>query len=408
MAAKSPNRATSNPLVWPFVMAFAASCLLFWWLQSILLHWWLGMDAPIQSRIIWISVGALATFVLGYFLPAPRFSRFSLRTDVLDRCEDFAYKSLLILTVPAFVVAAQFAIYRSGVPYNEGHGPSLLTQAVLYIYLFFGLLYVGAVSDHRQGNKKLLLVIALTIAPRLMISLHWGRFFAAQAIVPILFIAMARRWITFSPKRVAQLLLVALFILFVPALTRGDSMFGLDDRGNPQIVNYFGYMNSLGFFQDDMDLSYPCPPLLLSLTVKVIPYSLLGVCTISVGDQANLPATTEQLLTKKYTDDIMAGVGSNYMLELYLTGGLTAVYVGSVILGFTCRSFITLIGSRSIYAGIWAECLSRALFAPRGNFGFIYERIPSLVLATLGIVFLSWSFSKLNQPAMASPSHSFR
>lgn len=383
-------------------MAFAGSCVLFWWLQSILLHWWLDMDVPIQPKIIWISIGALATFVLGYLLPTPQFSRFSLRDDVLDRCEQFSYKCLLILAAPAFLVAAQFAIYRSGVPYNEGHGPSLLTQAILYIYLFFGLLYVGAVSDSRRGSKRLLLVIALTIAPRLLISLHWGRFFAAQAIVPILFIAMARRWITFSPKRIAQLSLVALFILFVPALTRGDSILGLDDYGTPQIVNYFGYMNSLGFFQDDMDLSYKCPPLLLSLTVKVVPYSLLGVCTIDVGDQRNLPATMEQLLTRKYTNDIMAGVGSNYILELYLTGGMTAIFVGSIILGFTCRTFIALISSRSIYAGIWAECLSRALFAPRGNFGFVFERIPSLVAATFAVVFLSWCFSRMNRPAIGT------
>ncbi len=236
-------------------MAFVGSCVLFWWLQSILLHWWLGMDAPIQAKFIWISIGALATFMLGYLLPTPQLSRFSLRDDVVDRCEQFAYKSVLILTVPAFLVAIQFAVYRSGVHYNEGHGPSLFQQAILYIYLFVGLLYVGAVSDSRRDRKKLLLVIALTIAPRLLISLHWGRFFAAQAIVPIVFIAMARGWIRFSLKRIVQLSLVALFIVFVPALTRGDTIFGPDEQGNPQIVSYFGYMNSLGFFQDDLDIS---------------------------------------------------------------------------------------------------------------------------------------------------------
>lgn len=406
MLHASSSRARNNPLVWSFVVAFAGSCLLFWWLQSILLHWWLGMDAPIQPKFIWISIGALATFVLGYLLPTPQFSRFSLRNDVVDRCERFAYKCVLIFTVPAFFVAVQFAAYRFGVPYNEGHGPSLLQQAILYIYLFFGLLYVGAVSDSRRDSKKLLLVIALTIAPRLLISLHWGRFFAAQAIVPILFIAIARRWIKVGWKRLVQLSLIGLFILFVPALTRGDTVFGLDEQGNPQIVSYFGYMNSLGFFQDNTDLSYPCPPLLVSLTAKVIPYSLLRVCTIEVGDQANLPATTEQLLTREYSNDIMAGTGSNYMLELYLTGGLTLVLIGSVIFGFTSRTFVGLISGRSIYAGIWAECLTRSLLGPRGNLGYVYERTPGLVLATLGVVFLSWSFSKMSQPALATIGHS--
>jgi oligosaccharide repeat unit polymerase len=397
---RASERARNNPLVWPLVMAFTGSCVLFWWLQSILLHWWLGLDIPIEPKFIWVSIGALANFVIGYLLPTPSFSHFSLSDAVLDRCEQFAYKCVLIFFAPALFVAAQFAVYRSGIHYNEGHGPSLLTQAILYTYLFFGLLYVGAVRDNRRSNWKLLLVVTLTIAPRLLISLHWGRFFAAQAIVPILFIAIARRWIRFTWKRLIQLSVVALFIVFVPALTRGDTIFGQDEQGYPQIVNYFGYMNSLGLFQEGIDLSYPCPPLLLSLTAKVIPYSSLGVCTIDVGNQTNLPATMEQLLTREYTDDVMAGVGSNYMLELYLTGGLAAVFIGSVIFGFISRTFVGLISCRSIYAGIWAECLTRSLFAPRGNLGYVYERIPSLVLATLAVVLVSWSFSKLSQPAL--------
>ena len=383
-------------------MAFAGSCVLFWWLQSMLLHWWLGLAPLIQPWFIWVSIGALATFVAGYFLPTPQFAAATTRHAVLDRCERFSYRCVLLFAVPALLVAAQFAIYRSGVHYNEGHGPALVQQAVLYVYLFFGLLYVGAVRDDRKSNNKLLLVIALTIAPRLLISLHWGRFFAAQAIVPILFIAIARRWIRISWKRGAQFLVLALFLLFVPAITRGDTIFGPDDQGNPQIVNYFGYMNSLVLFQEDFDIRYPCPPLLLSLTTKVIPYSLLGICTIDVGDQENLPATLEQLLTREYTNDIMAGVGSNYMLELYLTGGLTAVFLGSVIFGFTSRILVGLISCRSLYAGIWAECLTRSLFAPRGNLGYIYERIPSLILATLGVVFISWCFSKMSQPPVVA------
>ena len=402
----SVNQARNNPLVWPFALAFVGSCVLFWWLQSILLHWWLAVSVPLEASVIWISVAALATFVIGYLLPTPSFSRFTLPNTVLDRCEQFSYNCVLIFFVPALLVSIQFAAYRATVHYNEGHGPSLLQQAVLYSYLFFGLLYVGAVNDDRQNNKKLLLVITLTILPRLLISLHWGRFFAAQAIVPILFIAMARRWIIFSSKRLIQLSVLAGFLVFVPALTRGDTIFGQDEHGDPQIVNYFGYMNSLGLFQENMDLSYPCPPLLLSLTVKVVPYSFMGVCTMDVGDQKNLPATMEQLLTHEYTDDIMAGVGSNYMLELYLTGGLITVYIGSVIFGFTCRTFVGLISSRSVYAGIWAECLTRSLFAPRGNLGYVYERIPSLVVATLAVVLLSWSFSKMCQPALAKIRHS--
>ena len=44
--------------------------------------------------------------------------------------------------------------------------------------------------------------------------------------------------------------------------------------------------------------------------------------------------------------------------------------------------------SRSLFVGIWVECLTRALLAPRGNLGYVYERIPSLVLATFFVVTL--------------------
>ncbi len=78
------------------------------------------------------------------------------------------------------------------------------------------------------------------------------------------------------------------------------------------------------------------------------------------------------------------------MLELYLTGGIGAIILGSVFFGFSSRCFIQWISQRSLFAGIWAECLSRVLFAPRGTLGYVYERIPSLVIATLIIVGLAW------------------
>jgi hypothetical protein len=103
----------------------------------------------------------------------------------------------------------------------------------------------------------------------------------------------------------------------------------------------------------------------------------------------------DRLLTKEYSDDMRAGTGGNYLLELYLTGGVTAIVIGSMLFGLSCRQFVKLIGHRSIYAGIWSECLTRALFAPRGTLGYVYERIPSLVLATTAVVFLSWAFLRM-------------
>jgi hypothetical protein len=388
----------NNPLTWPFLAGFAACCVLFWWLQSLLLHFWLDADIPLEPRTIWISAGALATFALGYILPAPRLPSLSTSSVTLDRCEDLSYKATLVLAFPAFLVAIRYFAYRLSVQdYFEGQGITLPEQAVMYAHLFFGLLYVSAIADPKKDKRKLALVMFLTVAPRLLVALRWRRFYAAQAIVPIILIALARGWVTVNFKRFLQIALLGLFILFVPALTRGDHVFGEDENGTPQIVNYFGYMNSLGFFQDNQNLQYDCPPILVSFTEKVVPYSALGICTVDVGKDKGMPAALDVLLTKQESDDYMAGTGGNYILELYLSGGLTAVFAGSVLFGFFCRRFVQLTGHRTLYAGIWAESLSRALLAPRGNLGYVFERIPSELVATWMVVILAWAFVVLRQ-----------
>ena len=81
--------------------------------------------------------------------------------------------------------------------------------------------------------------------------------------------------------------------------------------------------------------------------------------------------------------------------------------LGSIIFGLTCRKFVEWIGYRSLYAGIWAECLSRALLAPRGSLGYVYERIPSLVLATLCVEVFVWGAGVLSNSyaAEAKPNN---
>ncbi len=376
-----------------FWEAFAGSCFLFWWLDSALLRIWLGRPDPIRDRFLWISAASLGLFTLGYMLPAPRLHGLAASEDTLNRCAAFSYVAAILFAIPAFWVAIQFATYRLGVSYLEGHGPSLLQQAVLYTHLFFSLLYIGAVRSDISNIRKLSLIIFLVVCPRLLVALRWRRFFLAQAVLPIIFIAVARGWFKFDLKRTAAICLIAVFILFIPAITRGDKIFGTDELGRPQIVTYFGWMTTLNYFQDNLNLSYTCPPLLVSLTAKLIPYSALGICTIDVGNDKNLPATMERLLTKKYTNDIMKGTGGNYLLELYLAGGYPAIVLGTTIFGFTCRRFVELIDHRSLYAGIWAECLSRALLAPRGTLGYVYERIPGLLLATFAVIVLSRWFT---------------
>jgi hypothetical protein len=365
---------------WAFLGAFLFACLLFWWLPSILFGF-VGVDDPVEGWALWVSLLGAATFAGGYFLPPIRF-RNHFPSHLLDVCEAFAYRATLWLALPALVLALQFFRYRSGVEYGQGEGLSLLHQAVFYGHMFFAFLFLGAARTIPQDRRRIIIASALVIAPRLIVSLRWGRFFLVQAVVPVLLIALARGWVTLSKKRALQFTALALFVLFVPSLTRGDNFLGQDE-----LITFFHAGSSLGLLQDNRDLNLTglCPPLLVSLTDKLVPYTLLNVCTMEFQGSQGIPATLDRILTEDdpATVGTLTGKGSNYLLELYLTGGIGAIILGSVIFGFTNRCFVQWISQRSLFAGIWAECLSRALFAPRSTLGYVYERIPSLLLATM-------------------------
>jgi hypothetical protein len=200
----------------------------------------------------------------------------------------------------------------------------------------------------------------------------------------MILIALSRGWLRMSPKRAFQVVGLALVIVFVPALTRGDKVLGQDE-----IVAFFVTGSTLRVFQDnkDLNLSDQCPPLLVSMTAKLIPYGLLNVCTVDIWGEKGLPATLDRILADNdpTTEGTLNGPGSNYLLELYLTGGVAAVILGSLLFGFSARCFVSWIRTPSLFAGIWAQCLTRALLAPRGNLGYVYEQVPVLVLASLAV-----------------------
>jgi hypothetical protein len=368
---------------WTFLFAFVFSCFMFWWLRTILLRFVLHLPDTADDSTIAISAMAVVCFIAGYLAPVPGSEERARSTVMLDACGQFAGTMTIALAFPAFLVAALVLRSHLGVDYGAASPTPTLYQAILYTHLFFGFMCIGAAEPRTQGWRQIWIASILVTLPRLLISLRGGRFFLAQAVVPILLIALARGWIRPSAKRLVQLASAALFLIFVPAITRGDYLIGTD--GNLQI---FISSDVMGLFQNNMDLSLNdrCPPLLISLTAKTVPWRLLGECLIDSGGKRNVPATLERILTNNNPDSLegtLSGTGSNYLLELYVTDGVFAVYAGSALFGFSCRRFVGWTGRRSLFAGIWVECLTRALLAPRGNLGYVYERVPSLVLATV-------------------------
>ncbi|HTV06939.1 MAG TPA: O-antigen polymerase [Acidobacteriaceae bacterium] len=378
-----------NALRWLFPVAFTCACLLFWWSPSILMAL-LKVTSDLKPWTLEVSAAALCVFLVGYLFSLRLVTRPLLSARVNTLCSDFAFKATVALALPAMVVGAQFAIYRAGLAYGEGHDIPIYTQAILYTHMFFAYMFLGSVpSCEGSDRRKVLWATVLVLVPRILITLHWGRFFAGQTVVAILFIALARGWIRMTARRWIQLFVVALLIFLGPILTRG----GLLEtekiaESAPQIVAFFEQGSTLHFFQEyHDDLPSTCPPILVSMTERVIPYDKLGVCTIKVGDRT-VPETVDNLLTRQDSNNLGTGTGSIYIFELYLVGGVFAIILGSLLFGACCRWWVEHLGSASLFGGIWAECLVRSLMAPRGTLGYEFQRIPTLLLATLAVILL--------------------
>lgn len=114
-----------------------------------------------------------------------------------------------------------------------------------------------------------------------------------------------------------------------------------------------------------------------------------------------MAATLDRILAYNdpTTEGTLTGPGANYILELYLSGGIGAILVGSLVFGMTCRWFAGWIGRRSLFAGIWAECLTRGLLAPRGTLGYVYQLIPVLVVATGIVILVAMAAPRRREPA---------
>jgi hypothetical protein len=392
MESHMPNPRKAVHGKWFFLAAFIFSCFLFWWLPSLVFRMVVHQADAVEDGTVAVSVLALVFFIAGYLLPTSNRPKRHFSRSVFDACGDLAYRITVLLAIPATILAVQFWRTHSGLSYEGAGGIPFAYQAVLYTHLFFGFMYLGASDPKQEGWRRILTATVLVTLPRLIISLHWGRFFLAQAIVPALLIAFARGWIRFSVKRMSQISALALAILFVPPLTRGDSVFA-----QGEIVNWLAAGSSLRLYQDNTDLNLNgyCDPFLVALTAKVIPYGQLNWCVLeSFAEKKNIPATMSRILTvndPRTFFGTQSGTGGNYLLELYLFGGFAAVYGGSALFGFTCRRFVGWIGMRSLFSGIWAECLTRALFAPRGELSYVFERIPSLVLTTVFVIFAVWA-----------------
>jgi hypothetical protein len=230
-----------------FMASFLASCLLFWWLASFLYRAILDLEDPVTDLSLGISILSVGLFFVGFAVPLSRRRGTLIPTETLDRCENLSYKLTALLFLPAMCLAV-VALASAGKPYNQGGTVSFADQVIYYLQLFFGFMFLGISRFTQHAKRRVWIVIALIVIPRIVVSLHFGRAFLAQGIVPIVFIAIARSFVPLSPKRLFQIAMLGLFILFVPSITRGDGLFDSseDSPGDVQpIVNWIAGGSSL-------------------------------------------------------------------------------------------------------------------------------------------------------------------
>jgi hypothetical protein len=398
-----------------FLASFLASCLLFWWLLSLLYRGVLGIEDPVTTSTLGMSVLSAGLFAAGFSLPRFRATGSTISRATLDGCERLSYRMTVLLFPPAIGLAVLFAASTVGQVYGSVN-VTFADQTVYYLHLFFGFMFLG-VARAPQSRRRIWIAVVLIALPRFVASMNYGRMFLAEGIVPMVLIAVARGFLQLSWKRTVQIAGLGLFIIVVPSLTRGDlSAAGEDaaDAETPQIVHWFAGGSTLLVSQEymDLDLTKRCPPLLVSLTGKLVPYALLHVCTITLsgmGASANVDTEFAANLDRVVTYEVNGadgsmsngGTGTSYLLELYLTAGLTGVVLGSFAFGAVCKFLANSLAARSLFSGIWAECLMRAVFSPRGMLGYVFEKVPGLLLATMLVVLISREFRA--QPSLPEP-----
>jgi hypothetical protein len=389
-----------------FLASFLASCLLFWWLLSLVLRGVLGAEDSLTPFTLGMSVLSAGLFTAGFSLPRLKATRITISTATLDDCERLSYRITVLLFPPAIALAVIFAAANIGREYGD-LSVSFADQIVYYLHLFFGFMFLGVVRAGHQSRRKICIAVVMIALPRFIVSTNYGRMFLAEGIVPLVLIAVARGFIQLSWKRTAQIAGLGLFIILVPSITRGDfSAAGADPASaeTPAIVLWLSGGTTLLVTQQymDIDMTHRCPPLLVSLTGKLIPYALLHVCTITtsgMGENANVTtefaANLDRVVTYEMNGgdgSMTTGTGTSYLLELYLTGGLAGVAFGSFVYGAVCKLLATSMAARSLFSGIWAECLMRAVFSTRATLGYAFEKVPVLLLATMLVVLISREF----------------
>lgn len=341
----------------------------------------------LTRQINMLSVGIVA-FTIGY-LPFGLARRRLLKKTVSSLSPKESrtvfkaalYFSLLLFPITA-TLAVQFFLSRRGGQYGLTEPISSLEQLFFYAALSFFCLALSVNLKHIP-LKWILLLVAIVLLPRLLISLVYSRIFIFLALVPLLYsLYFSRLNYKLSPQKATVAFgILALFII-LPALTRDSSIVASQQRFEALIMNgsSIPILEKYERYDIQRDQSY----VFASVVLKAIPFSipLPENYRVNVWSIEGAVATLDRVLSSyenQAREDVFYGTGSNYLHELYIDFGWLGVVVGSILVALVA-SYMEYRSVRSLFFRfIWLSVLTSFLFLPRSNVGYFLEKLPLYV-----------------------------
>ncbi|GIW28294.1 MAG: hypothetical protein KatS3mg070_1657 [Meiothermus sp.] len=353
----------------------------------------------LTRQINMLSVGIVA-FTIGY-LPFGLARRRLLKKTVsgLSPKESRTvfkaalYFSLLLFPITA-TLAVQFFLSRRGGQYGLTEPISSLEQLFFYAALSFFCLALSVNLKHIP-LKWILLLVAIVLLPRLLVSLVYSRIFIFLALVPLLYsLYFSRLNYKLSPSKATVAFGVLALFVILPALTRDTSIVASQQRFEALVMN--GSSIPILEKYEQYDIQRNQSYVFASVILKAIPFSipLPENYRVNVWGIEGAVATLDRVLSSyenQAREDLFYGTGSNYLHELYIDFGWLGVIVGSILVALVA-SYMEYKGVQSLFFRfIWLSVLTSFLFLPRSNVGYFVEKLPLYIAFYL----LAWFAIKL-------------
>jgi len=357
-------------------------------------------DYDLTRQINMLTVGTIA-FILGY-LP------FGLaRNKALNKISDgylmakdsrTVFKVALLFSILLFPVTAstsiQFFLSRRGGQYGLTEPISSLEQ--LFYYTALGFFYLAlSVNLRHIPLKWLLLLVAVVLLPRLLITLIYSRIFIFLALVPLFYaLYFSRLNFKLSISRATLAFLILGLFVIVPALTRDTSILASQQRFEALVMNgsSIPILEKYERYGIEREQSF----VFASVVLKTIPFPipLPENYRVNVWGMEGAVATLDRVLSSyenQGREDVFFGTGSNFLHELYIDFGWMGVILGSILVGLFA-AYVEYRGVTSLFFRfLWLSILTSFLFLPRSNTGYFLEKLPLYI----AFYILAWLAIKL-------------